>query len=136
MDNKTIHIDSSIGSNMLDLVERHEITGIPQTGLMLGKKEENACYINSFSLDLDNADIYLEDQNDFGVLLYSFFQNEDAEKAKQEFLASSKKIPNNVLFGLVNFEHFLLFKKTKDNLLEPIKNFIFEQKVEEEKVAG
>lgn len=136
MDNKIIHIDSSIGSSMLDLVERHEITGIPQQGLMLGKMEEGAYYIDSFSLDLNNADIYLEEKNDFGVLLYSFFQNDDIEKAKEAFLVSSKTIPNNVLFGLVNFEHFLLFQKNKDNVLEPIKNFIFEQKAEEEKVAG
>lgn len=136
MDNKIIHIDSSIGSSMLDLVERHEITGTPQQGLMLGKMEEGAYYIDSFSLDLNNADIYLEEKNDFGVLLYSFFQNDDIEKAKEAFLVSSKTIPNNVLFGLVNFEHFLLFQKNKDNVLEPIKNFIFEQKAEEEKVAG
>lgn len=133
---KMIHIEDSIGSDMLDLVERHEITGVGQKALMLGKKENNDCYIDSFVIDEKDAGIYLEDRDEMGILLYSFFQQEDIENAEKDFLASSSEFPQDVLFGLVSFDQFLLFQKTKENVLEPIKNFIFEQHLEGEKVAG
>ena len=135
MDNKMIHFESSIGNDMLDLVERHGFTGARQTALMVGRREEDACYIDSFLPNTKDAGIYLVGKDNIGVLLYSFFQEEEIELAKSEFLDMGKQIPSNVLFGLVNFEKFLLFQKTEDNILKPINNFMFES-IEEQKIAS
>lgn len=135
MEEKQIRFNSSVGNDMLELVERHSVygEGNQQVAILCGTEIDHEIQMNQF-IKIDNQDGNLYSKinqvaanAEYAVLLVTCLGDED-EKKTIEFYQKFSNITNkNLMLGTIDFESFHLYQLNKENQLLPVLNYTIDQ---------
>lgn len=135
MEEKQIRFSSSVGNDMLELVEKHSVygEGNQQVAILCGTEIDHEIQMNQF-ITIDNQDENLYSKInqvatnvEYAVLLVTCLGDED-EKKTIEFYQKFSNITNkNLMLGTIDFESFHLYQLNKENQLLPVLNYTIDQ---------